>query len=82
MFAIAGCESGHLQFQANGTVLRGQINDHDVGEFQISETWNGAEAKALGYDIYTQAGNEGYAVWLYDHRGTKPWLASSKCWEK
>lgn len=80
LYAIGTCESHHAQYNSNGTVLRGRVNHSDVGEYQINEYYNGAEAKILGYDIYTQAGNQAMAVWLYEHQGTQPWSASRSCW--
>lgn len=77
---IASCESGGKQFRANGDVTRGKINPSDIGEFQINEPiWND-KARKLGYDIYTQEGNEGMARFIFENVGTSPWSSSAKCW--
>lgn len=80
MIDIARCESGFTQFNPDGSVFRGKVNHKDVGYFQINERWNGADAKARGFDIYTEKGNVAYALYLYHSRGTQPWLASKDCW--
>lgn len=77
--AIAKCESGNRQFNADGTVLRGVANPQDVGMFQINERYHLADSKRLGFDIYTEEGNLGYAQYLYTHQGAKPWVHSAKC---
>jgi hypothetical protein len=79
---IAWCESKDHQFNPNGTVHRGVINPHDIGYFQINETFHLAESKRLGMNIYTLKGNIKFALWLYHKEGTTPWLWSSKCWSK
>lgn len=81
LIEIARCESGTRQFAADGTmVLRGDINQHDVGLFQINEHYWQSIAHQLGYDIYTSRGNIQMALWIYKERGTKDWNASKKCW--
>lgn len=78
---IAWCESKQHQFDPDtGRVLRGTANHKDVGYFQINEYWNGKDAKRLGYNIYTEEGNIGYALYLYKTQGTKPWNSSKSCW--
>jgi hypothetical protein len=79
---IASCESHDQQFNTDGTVMRGAVVYQDVGIMQINETYHGAEAKALGYDIYTLDGNLAFANWLYNKEGTAPWDSSSPCWDK
>ena len=80
LVAIAQCESHQQQFNAKGTVLRGKVNPDDIGYFQINSHYNGADAAARGFDIYTEKGNIGYALYLYHTQGTRPWLASVNCW--
>lgn len=70
---------GH-QFKANGNVVRGIVDPSDIGYCQINEAINNDDARKLGYDIYTEEGNKGYAIHLYFTRGTQPWSAS-KCIE-
>jgi hypothetical protein len=79
---IAGCESQFRQFDKNGQVLRGVAVHEDVGVMQINETYQGALASALGYNIYTLEGNVAFGKWLYDHQGAQPWSSSSACWAR
>lgn len=79
---IKGCESGGNQFK-NGQVLI-SINKngtYDQGEYQINSIHN-KDAATRGYDLATEAGNEGYAVYLYQTFGTPDWSASYACWGK
>lgn len=77
---IAFCESTFRQNGKNGEVLRGKTITQDVGVMQINERFHAAQAEKLGYDIYTLEGNLGYAKWLYEKEGARPWMSSSKCW--
>ena len=81
MDKIAWCESGNQQFNPDGSVLRGRINSHDIGKFQINETYWGIKAKELGYDIFIEEENEAMAIWLFKNYGTKPWNWSKSCWQ-
>lgn len=86
LMRIGGCESHGdpnklpVQFNADGSVLRGVVNRKDVGAFQINEKYHLAASKRLGYDIYTERGNYLYALHLYDKEGSTPWNASRSCW--
>ena len=82
LIAIAQCESNFRQFNPDGTVVRGNVNSHDVGVMQINETYWLGKSKSLGDDIYTIEGNAAYAKYLYDNQGTDPWNSSSKCWSQ
>lgn len=86
---VARCESHFTQFTKSGKVLRGIEVPADVGVMQINEKYHLARAKSLGMDIYTLDGNLAYGRYLYEHGGdngeglgSRPWLASSKCWSK
>jgi hypothetical protein len=79
---IAKCESTYRHFGKDGKIIRGIENRFDVGVMQINEQYHAAQAKKLGYDIYTLDGNMAYAEWLYSQEGSKPWSASSKCWKE
>lgn len=78
---IAFCESGHRQFNENGSVLRGYVNSQDVGLMQINEKYHLSTAQKLGINIYTTEGNIEYAQYLYRTQGVKPWVHSSHCWD-
>ncbi len=78
---IAKCESMFRQFDKSGNVLRGEVNNLDVGLMQINEKYHSQKAAELGFDFYTVRGNLDYAQYLYDKEGTTPWKASKKCWK-
>lgn len=77
---IARCESNFRQYGPDGRALRGRVNSRDIGVMQINEKYQGPQAKELGLDIYSVAGNAAYAKILYEKEGTAPWISSSKCW--
>jgi hypothetical protein len=79
---IARCESTFSQFDKNGNVVRGIVNNQDVGVMQINEKYHASTALALGHDLYTIEGNTDYAKHLYLEQGAAPWKASQKCWSK
>jgi hypothetical protein len=80
MIDISRCESHFHQYDADGSVYRGQINNLDVGIMQINEHYHADVAKKLGLDLYTMQGNVAYARYLYDKEGTAPWSSSESCW--
>ena len=82
LLKIAQCESGGRQFNKDGSVLRGKVNPQDVGLYQINEFYHLKQAQEMGIDIYTEEGNEAYALYLYDTQGTKPWNWSKGCWDR
>lgn len=87
---ICSCESGNgkygtpRQFYADGSLVIGlKTPKHlgkDVGMCQINTLYHLDRSIELGYDIYTEAGNWGYALYLYQTQGTQPWSASKPCW--
>jgi len=81
MVDVAYCESRFRQFEKDGKVLRGIIDNDDSGILQINRRYHEKEAKELGYDIDTLMGNLKYGRYLYEKEGIKPWKASSKCIE-
>lgn len=82
LLEIARCESENNHFDKDGSVLRGKINNQDVGRFQINLEYHEKDAVKLGYDLFTEEGNTNYAVWLYEKEGSKPWNWSKHCWGK
>lgn len=82
MHKIAKCESGDRHFDANGKVLVGKYNRYDLGRYQINRLYWEEKSKELGYDIFTEAGNEAMALYLYRKYGTSPWKRSEWCWSK
>lgn len=79
---IARCESEFRQFDKNGQVVRGRVDNADVGVMQINERYHLATAKKLGINIHTIEGNMAYAKYLYEKSGSRPWDASKPCWGK
>jgi hypothetical protein len=88
---ICSCESGNgkygtpQQFETDGvTPLVGRLTParlgQDIGMCQINTMYHLETATSLGYDIYTEEGNWGYATYLYETQGTQPWNASKPCW--
>ncbi|OGF82304.1 hypothetical protein A3B18_03115 [Candidatus Giovannonibacteria bacterium RIFCSPLOWO2_01_FULL_46_13] len=82
MKKIAKCESNDTHFKANGEVLTGNYDPRDIGRYQINKGVWGVEAKKLGYDIYSEEGNEAFALYLFEKQGTRPWFKSKVCWSK
>jgi hypothetical protein len=79
---IARCESTFRQFHKDGTIVRGRVNNADIGVMQINLEYHGDTAKKMGIDLYTVEGNATYGKYLYDKFGSKPWSASKPCWSK
>ena len=77
---IARCESTFRQYGSDGNIMRGKVNNADVGVMQINEKYHAEKALELGLDIYTVQGNVAYAKYLYEKSGAEPWKSSSKCW--
>lgn len=80
MADIAFCESRFKHFDQYGNVLRGRVNSLDVGVMQINEKYHAGTASRLGINLYTLEGNLEYAKYLYETKGTSPWVHSSGCW--
>lgn len=78
---IARCESTFMHYK-DGEVVRGKVDNADVGVMQINERYHLETAEKLGYDIHTIDGNMAYAKYLYEKSGSKPWNASKPCWSK
>ncbi|MBI2024208.1 hypothetical protein HYT00_02385 [Candidatus Giovannonibacteria bacterium] len=80
MKRIAKCESNDRHFDENGKVLIGKFDTSDIGRYQINRRYWEAESKKLGYDIFSESGNEAFALYLYDKYGSDPWSKSEPCW--
>lgn len=85
MKKIAKCESGGTQLKANKVLVTNTNTNGsvDVGKWQIN--MNATQLKemaVLGFNPLTEEGNEAYAIYLYEHRGTQPWNSSAKCWKR
>ncbi len=82
MAEVAKCESRYRQFEPDGSIFRGIVNDQDVGAMQVNEYYHAKRAKKLGLDLRTLDGNMAYARLLYNEQGTQPWNSSAPCWMK
>ena len=86
LLKIIQCESGGKQLDKNGQLLV-NINVQadgsksvDVGIGQVNlELW-GATATKMGYDLTKQEDNMAFTLWLFENKGSQPWMSSSKCW--
>ena len=79
---VAFCESTYTHYLDDGSVIRGLVDNRDVGVMQINTYYHGDTAERMGHDLETLEGNMAYAKNLYDRQGLQPWSASSKCWSK
>jgi hypothetical protein len=82
MIQIARCESAFRHTLADGSVLRGRVDNRDTGVMQINSFYHSKAAVALGLDITDLKDNMAYARSLYEKQGTQPWSASAPCWSK
>jgi hypothetical protein len=82
MIAIAYCESRNRQYDTDGSIFRGIVNNKDVGVMQINEHYHSDTAAKLGLDLFTLQGNTAYARYLYETQGAAPWSSSEPCWGK
>ncbi len=82
MAEIARCESRFKQFDKDGSIHRGVVNDLDLGVMQVNEYYHGKTADKLGLNLYTIQGNVAYAKYLYEKEGVQPWSSSKPCWGK
>lgn len=80
LIAVAWCESRFRQFDANGSIHRGQVNSDDIGVMQINMVYHLQKAMDLKMDIFTLEGNMAYGRYLYEQEGLQPWSASRPCW--
>ena len=79
---IASCESNFRHTLSDGSVLRGRIDDDDIGVMQINKRYHQDSADRLNLDLNDIYDNMVYARILYNDAGTKPWNPSAPCWKK
>ena len=77
---VARCESEFRHTDSKGNLIRGLVDNADVGVMQINERYHLKQAVALDINIHTIDGNLEYARQLYEKQGVYPWMASSACW--
>ncbi len=79
---IARCESEFRQFDKNGKLILGRVDNRDTGVMQINKGYHAETAEKLGIDVDTIDGNIAFAKYLYSKYGVQPWSASAPCWDK
>ncbi|MFT5849540.1 MAG: hypothetical protein ACI9H6_000349 [Patiriisocius sp.] len=82
MIQVARCESTFRHTLADGTILRGFVDDRDTGVMQINLGYHGETADRMGLDMENIYDNMAYARDLYERSGTQPWSASAPCWSR
>lgn len=82
MIQIARCESTFRHILADGSVLRGFVDNDDTGVMQINLRYHLKSATAMNLNLEDIYDNMAYARHLYDTQGTRPWNASAPCWGK
>lgn len=80
MAEVARCESTFRHTLADGSVLRGVVDNRDTGVMQINTFYHQATADALDLDLEDFYHNMAYARNLYERQGLQPWSASRPCW--
>lgn len=80
MVQVARCESTFRHTLADGTVLRGYVDNRDTGVMQINTYYHGDTAATMNLDLEDIYDNMAYARYLYETQGTQPWSASRPCW--
>ena len=86
LLTICACEStGRADgiprhYEDDGiTVVRGRINENDVGICQINLTYHQKEAERMGLDLFKEEDNIAYANYLFETQGYTPWRSSQYC---
>jgi len=80
MAEVARCESTFRHTLADGSILRGVVDNRDTGVMQINTHYHQDYADALGLDLEDFYHNMAYARNLYERQGLQPWSASRPCW--
>ncbi len=80
MIHIARCESTFRHTLADGSVLRGRVDNDDTGVMQINKRYHEETARSMNLNLYDIYHNMAYARYLYETQGTRPWNASAPCW--
>ena len=82
MVHIAQCESNLKHTLSDGNVLRGRIDDDDIGVMQINQRYHKESADKMDLDLNDIYDNMTFARVLYNESGTRPWNPSAPCWQK
>ena len=80
MIDVARCESTFTHTLADGSVLRGRVDNRDTGVMQINTYYHGDTADRMGLNLEDLYDNMTYARDLYERQGVQPWSASQPCW--
>lgn len=89
MQRIAGCESlgdrnsKGAHFDKNGKLITKKNADGsiDIGKYQINNKYWSVEAMQMDLNLTKEQDNEEFAMWLYETKGTEPWVHSKPCWK-
>lgn len=79
MQKICKAESGCSHYDKNGQVLINRTMD--AGKYQINVSVWGKKATEMGIDLFSEKGNEQFALYLFENYGTEPWNSSKKNWK-
>ena len=72
---MGGCSKGAIgQVLVNST--------RDVGRYAINLPINGKYCADKGYNIFDEGDNELCALEMFSERGSEPWSASKRHWNK
>lgn len=88
LYHICSCESKQggskppKHYNADGSVMRGDVNPADIGACQVNLKYHGAAAEKKGLDLFNESDNYEYAIGLYSKEGSTPWNWSKSCWGK
>jgi hypothetical protein len=82
MIQVARCESTFQHTLADGSVIRGKVDNRDTGVMQINTYYHGATAEELGLNLENIYDNLAYARMLYEKQGIQPWMSSAPCWSR
>jgi len=81
-YNIVKCESSVRQWDSTGEVLRGVVNNQDIGLFQINLKYHEQTALDMGLNLFDLDDNIKYGLNLLKNEGSKHWTASRPCWGK
>lgn len=86
LIPVCSCESNGkpngipTHYEQDGiTVLRGKLNNDDIGMCQINLKWHKEVSIKMGLDLFKEEDNIIYANFLFDTRGFKDWGWSNHC---
>lgn len=81
---IIKCEGMRYGSLGNNKNLdaNGKVWSTDIGPWQINDYFHERRALEMGLNIHKDEDNLRYGFILMSEQGTRPWTASSYCWNK